>query len=642
MCGIAGAIGAIDPKIAAKVRVMMDAQVHRGPDDSGVFESGGRPGVVFGFRRLAIIDLSADGHQPMVDRDRGNAIVFNGEIYNFAEIRRELQDLGEVFRSQGDTEVLLRAYGRWGSQAVAKLRGMFAFAIYDAEERRVFIARDRLGIKPLYYAEIERPDGRVLLFASELRALLATDLFARHLDPTAVATYLWNGFVVGPGTAIRGISLLPAGCSLHVSLDAPRAAPERYWSLGPRPQRPADEAVQVLRTELATAARQHLVADVPLGVFLSGGVDSSATAALAVAAGSRQIRTFHICFDEAEFDESQYARAVATALGTEHVEFRLTQAHFHRELEAALASLDQPTFDGINTYFISRLVREAGFTVALAGTGGDELFGGYQSFRDLPRLRTLLRAAGIVPKTWLASMAKLIVRLKLGAPGEVPPQTRWGKLADVFSSGGAPLDLYQLAYGLFTREFLREVSVLGGVGTSSGLPAVRSKELTDAMGGLTPLAAVSVCELALFLGERLLRDTDAASMATSLEVRVPLLDHVVVEAIQAIPDAARFMPLGKKDLLKSVAMPNLDAKLFDRPKAGFVLPIEVWAKDQLAAGILDMFSDRPLVESVGLNSSLLQALLRAFRSNAPGIYWSRIWAPYVFLQWCRRHRVMLG
>jgi asparagine synthase (glutamine-hydrolysing) len=234
------------------------------------------------------------------------------------------------------------------------------------------------------------------------------------------------------------------------------------------------------------------------------------------------------------------------------------------------------------------------------------------------------------------------VRLKLGAPGEVPPQTRWGKLADVFSSRGNALDLYQLAYGLFTREFLREVSVLGGVGTSSGLPASRSKELTDAMSGLTPLAAVSVCELALFLGERLLRDTDAASMATSLEVRVPLLDHVVVEAIQAVPDGARFMPIGKKDLLKSVAMPNLDARLFDRPKAGFVLPIEVWAKDQLAAEIADAFSDRPLVESVGLNSSLLQGLLRALCSNAPGIYWSRVWAPYLFLQWCRRHRVMLA
>jgi asparagine synthase (glutamine-hydrolysing) len=366
-------------------------------------------------------------------------------------------------------------------------------------------------------------------------------------------------------------------------------------------------------------------------------------AALAVAAGGRQVRTFHICFDEAKFDESPHARAVADALGTEHVEFRLTQAHFRAELDGALASLDQPTFDGINTYFVSKLVREAGFTVALASTGGDELFGGYRSFVDLPRARWPLQPTRFIPDAALAGAAKLALRLKFGATGDMPPQTRWGKLSDVLTSHGDPLKLYQVSYGLFTGEFLKDLSDANTLSLAPyGLPSERSHELSDVIQGSTPLNAVSQFELALFLGERLMRDTDAASMASSLEVRVPLLDHVVVEAAQAVPDSARFHPLGKKNLLKALALPKLDAKLFDRPKAGFVLPIEVWAKDQVAAEVAEVFADRALAESVGFRPQALDRLLRAFRAGAPGIYWSRVWAPYVFLQWCRRHRVALG
>jgi len=366
-------------------------------------------------------------------------------------------------------------------------------------------------------------------------------------------------------------------------------------------------------------------------------------AALAVRGGNQRVRTFHIGFDEAAFDESKYARAVADSLGTEHAEFRLTQSHFQNELEPALASLDQPTLDGINTYFVSRVVREAGFTVALAGTGGDEIFGGYKSFRDLPRAGSPLRATKLVPEPLLARMAKLIVRLKFGEFGEVPPQMRWGKIADLLATHGDAIGMYQVAYSLYTREFLGELSDARTLALApSGLPEDREREFAEAARQMTPISAVSHFELALFLGERLLRDTDAASMATSLEVRVPLLDHAVVEAAQAIPDRARFEPVGKKQLLKSLAMPNLDPKIFDRPKSGFVLPIEVWAKDRLADDIAEVLSDRTLAASVGLSAPALSRLFRAFRAGAPGIYWSRVWAPYVFLQWCRRHKVALG
>jgi len=644
MCGIAGAIGLIDPRIQEAVRAMSAAQVHRGPDDSGFYVSNGQPGVCFGFRRLAILDLSTEGHQPMVDPERGHAIVFNGEIYNYVELRRELEARGRTFRSTSDTEVLLAAYGEWGEGVLAKLRGMFAFAIHDPAQGTVLIARDRLGIKPLYYAEVTRPEGALVLFASELRALLASGLVRRDLEPRGLASYLWNGFVVGPTTLVRKVSLLGPGQALLLRPGEPVPAPRRYWVLDAEAApKPVEESVAALEATLLEATRQHLASDVPLGVFLSGGIDSSAVAALATRANTREIATFHVGFEESAFDESEYARSVARALGTRHIELRLTQERFRDGLEAALASLDQPTFDAINTYFVSRLVREAGFTVALAGTGGDELFGGYRSFRDLSRARLPLTLARLAPRGFRSALARRLVE-RLHGPSDVPPQTRWGKLSDLLDTAGELPDMYQVAYGLFTREFLAELGGAPGLFelAPSGLPPARRDELREAVRGLPLLSAVSLLELGLFIGERLLRDTGAASMAVSLEVRVPLLDHRVVEAAFAVPDAARFHPLGKKALLRRLALPDLDPTPFERPKAGFVLPIEVWARDRLASEIERVFEDRSHVKSVGLNAQALARLWEGFRAGAKGLYWSRIWAPFVLLDWCRRHGVALN
>jgi len=642
MCGIAGIVGAIDSELERGLDAMLSAQVHRGPDDSGLYRDGKERGVLFGFRRLAILDLSADGHQPMVDPQSGNVIVFNGEIYNFAEIRDELQAGGEQFRSKCDTEVLLRAYAHFGTDVLRRLRGMFAFAIYDARQQTVFLARDRLGIKPLYYAHIDRPSGRTMIFASELRSLLATHLLPRRLDPVALSSYLWNGFVVGPNTMVRGVSLLPAGTSLTLDIASGKVSKQRYWSLGPRSPGTDEEAIHELESELLTATKQHLVSDVPLGIFLSGGIDSSAVAALAVRAGTGRVKTFHIGFDEVGFDESSYARRVAEALQTEHAEFRLTQSVFVAQLEQALNCLDQPTFDAINTYFVSRVVREAGFTVALAGTGGDELFGGYESFHTLPRSKQVVEALRMLPANGVNQALHLGMQLMFGRGSSIPPQTRWAKLGGLLKTRGKEIGIYQVIYSLFTAEFLRALE--NGSSESNapyGIPNERQSELESAIEGLSPLASTSVLELAMFVGERLLRDSDTASMAVSLELRVPLLDHRVVEAAQRVPERLRFANLGKKQLLRTLALSNIDKNIFDRPKAGFVIPIAVWAKDKLAGDIESMFSDRALVESVGLRPDLLQRLWRAFRDGAPGMYWSRVWAPYVLLRWCRAHGISL-
>ncbi|MBL8725917.1 MAG: asparagine synthase (glutamine-hydrolyzing) [Planctomycetes bacterium] len=641
MCGIAGAIGPIAPNLVAAVAAASARQRHRGPDDAGEWQSGpvGTRGALFGFRRLAILDLSALGHQPMVDTDTGNAIAFNGEIYNFAELRTELQGRGVVFRSGTDTEVILRGYAHWGRDTIARLRGMFALAIWDARRHRVLVARDRLGIKPLYWTRVAPPGGPpAVAFASELRSLLATGLVERRLQPSALASYLWHGYVAGDASLVDAVQQLPPGHLAEVDPAAPDVVPIRYWQ-PPRAAPVADGAEQ-LAAELRTAVRQHLISDVPLGVFLSGGIDSSAVAAMAAeAVGGAAVRTFNVSFDEADFDESSHARAVATALGTQHQEVRVSAAYFRQHLDTALSAIDQPTFDGINTWFVSRATREHGVTVALAGTGGDELFGGYRSFRDVPRSARLARLCRWLPHGLLRTAAAGWVRAMVGRSGAVPPQTRWGKLGDVLCGGGDLLAAYQAAYALFTERFHRELQATPATGLRHGLPEALAERWREATAHQPELHAVGLLELHSFLGERLLRDTDWASMAVSLEVRVPLLDHRVVEAAALVPPNQRFHPLGRKQLLRTLALQRLDPNLFERPKRGFVLPIEAWSRQQLRSEVAATLNDAELCRSLGLAPDAVARLWQAWSSNAPGLYWSRVWTLFVLLRWCREQRV---
>ncbi len=650
MCGISGAVGAIDDEIRSAVARAHDAQVHRGPDADGKWEHTERGlGAVFAHRRLSILDLSPLGRQPMRHDATGHVVCFNGEIYGFQSLRRELVVRGERFRSESDTEVILAGYAAWGRDVLTRLRGMFAFALWDARQRTVLIARDRLGIKPVYLAEIERPGGgRVVLFASEVRSLLATSLVPRRIDPLGLSSFLWNGVVGTPSTIVKGVRLLEEGTALTIDEEGRIHDERRYWNVprvaplasSPTAQSPTaqSDSVRELRVALKETLEQHIQSDVPLGVFLSGGVDSSAMAALATEVSPRRVRTFNVSFDEAQYDESPHALAVATALGTDHTDVRLTEQRFARELPDALAAIDQPTFDGINTYFVSRAVKDAGITVALAGTGGDELFGGYPSFREVPRSLRGARGAQHIPRAVRAPFLRAATRVAMGRPGEIRPQTRWGKLEDVVASSDL-YDAYQVSYAIFTRRFQADLQRSVAADTDSGLPSSRARALRERIADEPALAGVSHLELACFLGERLLRDSDWASMAVSLELRVPLLDHVLLETLWKVPIERRFLPLGRKQLLRDVGLGRLSPALFDRPKRGFELPMPVWARRALRGELESTMTDVSLAHRVGLDGEVVARTYRAFQAGAPGIYWSRIWALYVLLHYCRTHRL---
>jgi len=642
MCGIAGILGQVDARNRAALGRMSRAMLHRGPDDEGTWESPAGPdgsGALLAFRRLAILDLSPAGHQPMVDPGTGQVMVFNGEIYNYRTLREGLAAEGHTFRSTGDGEVLLRTLATQGPEALGRLRGMFGLGLWDPSRRALLLARDPLGIKPLYLARARETDaGWTLAFASELRALLASRLLGTpRLDPQAVASVAWNGFVVGPRTAVQGVELLLPGEWRLVGVDGGAMRSGVSCSLPPPGAPAGDEASMAEAVE--RSVRLHLDSDVPLGVFLSGGIDSSAVANLAQRAVGK-VHTFTLAFEEPEYDEGAVARAVAGAIGTEHREVVLTESDFTAQLEPALDSLDQPTFDGLNAYFMSRAVRQAGFTVALVGTGGDELFGGYTSFRDLPSVHRWSRRLGWLPRDVLVRGAALAARAIGGRGAELPPQTRWAKLPEMVRRGEDLLSLYQLAYALFLPEFQRQL--LGSRAESAlvdGLPAEFRSRLDAEVHGRSDLAAISVMEQRLFLGERLLRDNDATSMAASIEQRMPLVDAVLLGEVMRLPDALRYQPLRRKALLRRVGLKGLDAALFERPKRGFVLPYDRWIRRGLTASIDATLRDADAVRSTGLDPEAVGRLWRAFIDGAPGLYWSRVWALYVWVRWCLRHGV---
>ena len=644
MCGIAGIIGRLDEPNCAALGRMSDAMVHRGPDASGTWVSVPDTrgwGALLAHRRLSILDLSPAGAQPMVDRVTGHVVVLNGEIYNFGDLRRRLTAEGEEFQSTGDTAVMLRALSRHGPGAVSRLRGMFAFACWDPKQRRLLLARDPLGIKPLYLTRSSDPDaGWSVAFASELRALLASGLLGTpRLDPQAVASSVWNGFVVGPGTAVKGFELLWPGRLLELDGSGREVRQEDFWRIsdcGPLPTMDEDS----LAATLDEGLRLHLASDVPLAVFLSGGVDSSVMANLAQRAAQSPIHTFTLAFEEQELNEGPIARRIAGAIGTEHHEVVLTEGQFIKNLEAALDSLDQPTFDGLNAYYMSRAIRAAGFTVALSGTGGDELFGGYTSYHDLPVLERWSRRVAWVPRGLQVGAATLATWPLRRFGGAVPPQTRWAKLPEMVRHGDDLLALYQLAYALFLPGFQRELLAQGFADVlADGLPPAMRERVLAETRARTPLSAISVMEQRLFLGERLLRDNDVASMASSLEQRVPLVDQLLFESVDRLPDDARYRPLGRKAMLRRIGLRGLDPALFERPKSGFVLPFDRWIRRGLKNAIDHTLRDPEAIAPAGLDPAAVERLWRAFLDGAPGMYWSRVWSVYVFIRWCHRNRV---
>src|ERR1700730_681351 len=644
MCGIAGIIGRLAEPTRAALERMSDAMVHRGPDDSGTWVSAPDArgwGALLAHRRLSILDLSPAGGQAMVDPVTGPGLVLDGWIYNFCDLRRRLVAEGQEFQSTGDTAVMLRALGLHGPGAVSWLRGMFAFACWDPKQRRLLLARDPLGIKPLYLARSSDPGpGWSVAFASELRALLASGLLGTpRLNPDGVASAVWNGFVVGPGTAVKGIALLWPGRLLELDGAGTEVRQEDYWRI---PGRVGDPTMDEdgLAAILEEGVRLHLASDVPLAVFLSGGVDSSAMANLAQRAAQSPIHTFTLAFEEEELNEGPIARQIAAAIGTQHHEVVLTEGRFVENLEAALDSLDQPTFDGLNAYYMSQAIRAAGFTVVLSGTGGDELFGGYTSYRDLPILQCWCRRAAQVPRGLQVAAARLATWPLRRSGGAVPPQTRWAKLPEMVRHSDDLLALYQLAYALFLPGFQRELLAPGfAEELADGLPLAMRQRVIAETRGRRPLSAIRVMEQRLFLGERLLRDNDVASMASSLEQRVPLVDQVLFETVDRLPDQARYRPLGRKEMLRRIGLRGLDPALFERPKSGFVLPFDRWIRRGLREAMDQTLRDPQVIAPAGLDPAAVDRLWRAFLGGAPGMYWSRVWSVYVFIRWGHRNRV---
>lgn len=643
MCGIAGILGQLDPPNRAALKRMNDAMTHRGPDGEGYWEStpddSGR-GVLLAHRRLAILDLSSAADQPMVDPVAGDVVVLNGEIYNYTELRRSLSAKGHAFTSTGDTAVMLRVLCEHGVEGVDKLRGMFAFAFWNVNERTLLLARDPHGIKPLYVAHNIDPAGTwSMLFASEVRAIVACGLLGKpRLNPQAIASVIWNGFVVGPDTAVAQIdAVLPSELRLYDSRGRERER-RQYWTLQHSEERNSSIDEDEFGSQLSHCVRLHLASDAPLGVFLSGGVDSSAVANLAQRVSTGRIDTFALTFEEQRFNEGLIARSVADAIGTRHHEMLLTEQRFTSGLELALQSLDQPTFDGINSYYMSHAVREAGLKVALVGTGGDELFGGYATFRELP----LLQRSRWIPRKLSVAAARLFTALRGSSSDLIPPQTRWAKLPEMLMRNADLLALYQMAYALFLPEFQRQLlSRSMHVVPRDGLPGPMRARLATEARGREARSAISVFEQRLFLGERLLRDTDAASMSASIEVRVPLVDQELTKHADRLPFGPRFQPIGRKAVLRRIGLQGLNPELFERPKSGFVLPYDSWLKRGLREVVGETLRDPQAITQAGLNPAAVEQLWRGFLAGAPGLYWSRVWALYVLIWWCRRHGVTL-
>jgi asparagine synthase (glutamine-hydrolysing) len=601
MCSISGIWGEVSRDAVVR---MNQAQQHRGPDDCGIASCGN---VHLGNTRLAIIDTSTAGHQPMNDPQTGNWITYNGETYNFKDLRRELDD---PWVSNSDTEVVLRAYGKWGIDAFAKLRGMFALAIWDDQKQALVLARDPLGIKPLYYYA----DGRQFIFASELRALLASGLVPRKLNTAGVDSYLANGSVEAPLTIIEGVRQLLPGHCLQVNgdlelRDVEFAIPNSESIGGNR-----DEAVTRLRSELEESVRLHLVSDVPLGIFLSGGMDSSALVGLLSRVSNQRPKTFSVVFDEAAYTEAPFSRAVAERFNTDHSEIRLSEDRLLDILPAAINAIDQPTMDGINTFVVSSAVKREGITVALSGLGGDELFAGYPSFRRALKFGAMPQAS----KRFLRAASGVG---KFALNGSVQRQKFW----QLMNSNGWPEDVYRISRQLFSTD---AVTKLTG-------REVRNHSSNGHQHDSDIVNAISRLELRGYMTNTLLRDTDVMSMAHSLEVRVPFVDLKLTDYVLSLPGEWKLRGGdGPKPLLVDVMSDLLPREFMARPKMGFTLPFEKWMQGKMRSEISAVLEDEKRLSLAALNSEMVGKVWRRFLEKPKAVGWSRPWALYVLVKWC--------
>lgn len=643
MCGIAGLFdlsrGQPAGALEHAVRQMTDTIVHRGPDGSGVFadEAGG---LALGHRRLAILDLSAAGAQPMTSADGRFVISFNGEIYNFADIARELPGFGTARRGHSDTEVLVEACARFGVEAtVQRAVGMFAFALWDRRERVLTLVRDRLGIKPLYWARA----GRMILFGSEIKTILAHPAFRAELDRDALAAYMRLGYVPAPHSIYRNLHKLRPGHILRVGLDG-SISEAAFWDLrdiatrgpaggGAGPRLGTKEAVDLLEERLTEAVRLRMIADVPLGAFLSGGIDSSTVVALMQKCASGPVKTFTIGFGEADYNEAAHARAVAMHLGTEHTEMTVTPEDARAVIPLLPEMHDEPFADvsAIPTYLLSRLTREH-VTVALSGDGGDELFAGYDRYRvaGVARLPFLPAAArrglgrfigAFSPATWDRFAQLVPASRRPPAVGD-----KLSKLSRVLRAGDDD-DVYRAVIALWEAP---EDLVPGAVAaTDAASDPTLARDLPDF------LARMQYCDSVTYLPDDILTKVDRASMAVALEARVPILDHRVVELAWQMPGALKRMGGIAKWPLRQVLYRHVPRELVERPKMGFGVPIGAWLRGPLRDWAETLIAPERIAREGILNSALISRRWQEHLSGRRN--WSyQIWTVLMFQAWRER------
>ena len=616
MCGIAGIVHS-DPRspvAEATLRAMCAAIRHRGPDDNGVFVDG--PAAI-GMQRLSIIDV-AGGHQPIFNEDRTCVIVYNGEIYNHLEVRRELERRGHRYTTRSDTETILHAYEEYGTQCVKHLRGMFTIAIWDAPRRRLFLARDRLGKKPLYYM----CDGTRLVFGSELKAVLAHPDVPRRLDEQALVEYVAWGYVPDPRSIYAGISKLPPAHTLV--FENGQVTIERYWDVSfTSPQRSVSETECVDRVLeiLDEAVRIRLMSEVPLGAFLSGGTDSSVVVALMARHSTTPVKTFSIGFEEKQYNELEYARRVAEHFKTEHHE-EIVRPDAEHDVPALVRQMDEPFADSsmIPTYYVSRSARRH-VTVALSGDGGDELFAGYLRYVDPANVRAVERIPAALRNVLFAPMVHMLPE---GARGI-------DRLRDMLGTADEQY-VRRMTQGLTsTHRSVFDEALARRVNTD---PAHVAVPFLATVAGADTLSRRQYLDMHTYLPGDILTKVDRTSMMVSLECRAPLLDHVLAEYAATIPPEFRMPGMNTKHILKKVAERLMPAEMVHRPKMGFAIPVTHWLRNEWATKSTDLLLGPRSLERKIFKESFLRRITdehrRGHRDNS-----SMIWCLMMLETWFR-------
>ncbi|WP_022663498.1 asparagine synthase (glutamine-hydrolyzing) [Paucidesulfovibrio longus] len=624
MCGIAGILGYENASGESLARSMTDRIPHRGPDDADAWADDDA-GIALGHRRLSILDLSPLGRQPMHSACGRFVTVYNGEVYNFAEIKRELEPLGHAFKGGSDTEVILAAVRQWGlRKAVTRFVGMFAIALWDRQERSLSLVRDRLGIKPLFYGRV----NGAFAFASELKPLKALPGFDNHVNREALSLYFRHNYIPAPYSIYSNIWKLEPGTILTLRAGQSEPELEQYWSArdvwisGAAAPFPGDakQAADELERLLQDAVSLRMVADVPLGAFLSGGIDSSTVVALMQSLSSRPVKTFCIGFHEKGYNEAEHAKAVAAHLGTDHTELYLTPREMLDVVPLIPHFWDEPFSDSsqIPTYCVSKLARQ-NVTVSLSGDGGDELFAGYQRYFWMNGWNTLSR----VPLAVRKGMRSLLRRLPRGSfdlLGSVGPKIRWR------------LDMLGMAdFSEFYRFFIShqkhpEDIVLGGAEPPTALTRPDNRLDTDLF------RQMMFWDLVSYLPDDILTKVDRASMAVSLEARVPLLDHRVVEFASRLPTAMNVRGGQGKCVLRDVLYRYVPQNLVERPKVGFGVPIEHWLKNELRDWCESLIGERRLREEGYLDSKMVRRMWDEYLSGQANWHYY-LWDVLMFQAW---------